>query len=857
VNDIAIVTGSSVSAYNGVYKVSAVNSATTFEYTGVTCGAAATGGTVVKQVVDIGNSGVYGPSSANGVAPDSSPFLTPNAISPNGRFIVGLAYSCVYNTNGTFGTATGPGTTISANSFYWRPVLWDAQGNAGAGSLVVLPTPFKTSSLTRRRTGNPYAVSNNGLVIAGATEHNVGASANADPDGGRFCVWRWNSGTSSFDLTYLDTGVDANGFPRGISSTPGSLAMNAAGTIIVARGPDGITKWTWNGSTWGAPTIIGSNLSAPASWLPAAVTSCAIPPNIGGTLAMSDDGNVIVGSAVYSTCQSFMSGGFIWTSADNTIMDWYDYLRLLNTPGVAAGGIYGPVGDLGDTSKGLPALGYPLAISPDGNAVTCAQLGTQRIVGAAPTIVLFSGGPSCVGPSITNNPAATTNFSACTSSIILNVAASGTGPFTYQWYKNGSPLADGATGNGSTLTGATSFQFRINGPYTPADAGTYYAVVTGQCGSPAQSTNAVVQVDPAVPAAINDTCATAVSVNQGNNVVTTGNNPCGSFVNDPLSTPSCAPASGTKSDCWFVFTPSTSGNYRFDTCDSNYDTVMSLYAGSCGTSELACNNDYNTGPSTGCSSVRSRVSSVALTASTPYYICVAAAGNAFLTSGSSVINLSINLAPPLPANDFCNTPATAVLGVNAYNTTEATQDGSVVSTCSSGSATSRDVWFLYTPTQPGRLTASTCPTGTAPAGYSLMTNTVLSFHSGPCGADLTCNDNHTPVPAGCGSSLSTISRYPVQTGNALWIRVAGSSTTTFGAGQLSLTLGCVADVDDGNSTGTPDGGVGIEDLLYYLGRYDLGVAAADVDNGTGTGTPDGGVGIEDLLFYLDRYDVGC
>jgi hypothetical protein len=68
---------------------------------------------------------------------------------------------------------------------------------------------------------------------------------------------------------------------------------------------------------------------------------------------------------------------------------------------------------------------------------------------------------------------------------------------------------------------------------------------------------------------------------------------------------------------------------------------------------------------------------------------------------------------------------------------------------------------------------------------------------------------------------------------------------------------CVADVDDGSGTGTPDGGVGIEDLLYYLSVYDLGTTSADVDDGTGTGTPDGGVGIEDLLYYLSRYDAGC
>jgi hypothetical protein len=70
-------------------------------------------------------------------------------------------------------------------------------------------------------------------------------------------------------------------------------------------------------------------------------------------------------------------------------------------------------------------------------------------------------------------------------------------------------------------------------------------------------------------------------------------------------------------------------------------------------------------------------------------------------------------------------------------------------------------------------------------------------------------------------------------------------------------LRCVADIDDGSGSGTPDGGVGIEDLLYYLGQYDAGTSRADVDDGTSAGVPDGGVGIEDLLYFLFRYDAGC
>ncbi len=74
---------------------------------------------------------------------------------------------------------------------------------------------------------------------------------------------------------------------------------------------------------------------------------------------------------------------------------------------------------------------------------------------------------------------------------------------------------------------------------------------------------------------------------------------------------------------------------------------------------------------------------------------------------------------------------------------------------------------------------------------------------------------------------------------------------------LLAPVRCVADVDDGTFSGTPDGGVTIDDLLYYLFIFESGILAADVDDGTGTGTLDGGVTIDDLLYYLQRFEAGC
>lgn len=69
--------------------------------------------------------------------------------------------------------------------------------------------------------------------------------------------------------------------------------------------------------------------------------------------------------------------------------------------------------------------------------------------------------------------------------------------------------------------------------------------------------------------------------------------------------------------------------------------------------------------------------------------------------------------------------------------------------------------------------------------------------------------------------------------------------------------GCVADVDNGDGNGVCDGGVTIEDLLYYLASFADGRPRADVDDGTGTGTTDGGVTIDDLLYFLVRFSNGC
>jgi hypothetical protein len=75
--------------------------------------------------------------------------------------------------------------------------------------------------------------------------------------------------------------------------------------------------------------------------------------------------------------------------------------------------------------------------------------------------------------------------------------------------------------------------------------------------------------------------------------------------------------------------------------------------------------------------------------------------------------------------------------------------------------------------------------------------------------------------------------------------------------NVHLAGACVADVDDGTQSGNYDGGVTIDDLLYYLALFEAGDALADVDDGTATGAFDGGVTIDDLLYFVQRFEAGC
>jgi hypothetical protein len=270
---------------------------------------------------------------------------------------------------------------------------------------------------------------------------------------------------------------------------------------------------------------------------------------------------------------------------------------------------------------------------------------------------------------------------------------------------------------------------------------------------------------------------------------------------------------------------------------------------------------------------------------------VEAVDNVFFDINHS--SFAINCQPPttVAATDsLCNrvdVSWSAVAGATQYRVSRATTNNSAaaltLSTLSSSLTTYADN-FAVAGTQYYywvRTIASSCTSGFGPGDPGLRASSP-SITSQPSGLSITSGQpalltvaaagiplshqwrkNGNPVSNGgafSGATSGTLSINPALTtdaGTYDCIVSTPCASVTSNAVALVVNPLCIADVDDGSGTGTPDGGIGIEDLLYYLAIYDAGSASADVDDGTGTGVHDGGVGIEDLLYFLARYDAGC
>ncbi|HET6203005.1 MAG TPA: GEVED domain-containing protein [Planctomycetota bacterium] len=276
-----------------------------------------------------------------------------------------------------------------------------------------------------------------------------------------------------------------------------------------------------------------------------------------------------------------------------------------------------------------------------------------------------------------------------------------------------------------------------------------------------------VTCNPPPPAPPNDDCAGALLVIDGLNL----------GLSSPGATPSagppfsCAPGGA---DVWFTYTASCTGVASFSLCPpatSSFNALLSVYTGACGgLAEVGCSDDV-------CGNAP-RVSAPA-SAGAVLLVRVGGAGACPLTG---TFDLLVSCAAP-PPNDDCLGATPVVDGLNpGLDNTNATE-GTVAAACGlSGSPGYADVWFAYTATCAGVVTADTCDATGAPT----LADTILSAYDGCGGTELACNDNAVTV---CSprSSLS----FSATGGATYLLRVAGASAAS--SGTFNLTIACAPD----------------------------------------------------------------
>jgi hypothetical protein len=106
--------------------------------------------------------------------------------------------------------------------------------------------------------------------------------------------------------------------------------------------------------------------------------------------------------------------------------------------------------------------------------------------------------PPHTPPVFTQQPQnATNNFHT---SATLTAAVSGFQPMTFQWYKGLTPLTDGPTGSGSTLSGSTNSPVLTIASVSDADAGDYHVAVTNSLGGTNSANAHLTVIDPIITA---------------------------------------------------------------------------------------------------------------------------------------------------------------------------------------------------------------------------------------------------------------------------------------------------------------------------------------------------------------------
>jgi hypothetical protein len=286
---------------------------------------------------------------------------------------------------------------------------------------------------------------------------------------------------------------------------------------------------------------------------------------------------------------------------------------------------------------------------------------------------------------------------------------------------------------------------------------------------------------PGVPliAPPNNDCANAISVGTGGTLtgIVTG------ATADAAS--ACDPGGAASRDVWYSYT-NTNPSARIltaTTCGTTgvNDTALAIYA-SCAGTELACNDDCGGTP---CGGTTSCVSAL-VAASQTVLIRVSDKG----LGGAGGFTLVTSVAGVPPPNDSCTSPAalagTGSFAIDSFGATTGAQ-GQTEALCNyyGGSGIRQDLWYVWTATNSGPVTVSTCGlVGSGPSQDSKIA--VYDGVGCPASAAIACNDDST-----CSTSyLNATTTFNAVCGNTYTLQVGLyylSSATLLGS--FSVTAG--------------------------------------------------------------------
>jgi hypothetical protein len=309
--------------------------------------------------------------------------------------------------------------------------------------------------------------------------------------------------------------------------------------------------------------------------------------------------------------------------------------------------------------------------------------------------------------------------------------------------------------------------------------------------------------------------------------------------------------SNDQKDAWFSFVPEQSNSYSFSLCDSNYNSSLVLYEGSCNT-QIACNGDAN--QQGNCHPYYAALY-YELEADVTYLVRI---GGSLEEVGSGTLVISLNEIgaccidgicvgelyegdcelifgdffgggtscqdQPTPcsiiASDECLVASEAFVGLNFFDTSLATPsfpepDESQCEGTFLDWNESADIWFRWTAPENGRANFSTCDDDSYDTSIVLYENT--------CSTQVGCNGDG-PADIGCQLYYSYL-QIAVTAGTDYFIRIgSGQSETGEGILAISYDFGvcCIIGTDEMICEDTD-----VDTCFALGGTYTLGVECAN------------------------------